>query len=72
MESVNDGVFLEGECGPCEYQRYRTQPALLAALDCLLEQTVDMDLAFGIELTEGEALAREQALSAIGNAYGNA
>jgi hypothetical protein len=40
-------------------------PDLLAALDYLLEQTVDMDLKHGIELTEGETEAREQALAAI-------
>lgn len=40
-------------------------PRLLAALDYLLEQTVDMDLTYGIALTEGEADARQQALDAI-------
>lgn len=40
-------------------------PDLLAALDYLLGQTVDMDLKHGIELTEGETEAREQALAAI-------
>lgn len=40
-------------------------PKLRAALDYLLEQTVDMDLKNGIELTEGEKEARAQALAAI-------
>ncbi len=40
-------------------------PRLLAALDYLLEQTVDMDLTYGIALSEGEADARQQALDAI-------
>jgi hypothetical protein len=42
---------------------------LLEALDYLLEQTVDMDLRHGIELSEGEAKARMQALAAIAEVY---
>lgn len=38
-------------------------PRLKRALDCLLEQTVDQDLAHGISLTEGQQHAREQALA---------
>lgn len=45
-------------------------PELLAALHYLLEQTVDQDLAYGIELTEGETEARAQALAAIAKATG--
>jgi hypothetical protein len=26
---INDSLFGEGECGACEYLRYRTQPELL-------------------------------------------
>ncbi|SRR5579875_259730 len=40
-------------------------PELLEALDYLLEQTVDMDLKYGIGLSEGEADARAKALAAI-------
>lgn len=40
-------------------------PELLAALDYLLAQTVDMDLEYGIGLTEGEQDARTKALDAI-------
>ena len=47
-------------------------PELLEALDNLLAQTVDRDLAFGIELTPGEQGAREKALSAIAKATGGA
>jgi hypothetical protein len=43
-------------------------PDLLAALDYLLEQTVDCDLAYGIELTEGEHEARQMARAAIAKA----
>src|SRR6266404_1051342 len=39
-------------------------PKLLEALDYLLAQTVDMDLKHGITLSEGEADARAEALSA--------
>lgn len=45
-------------------------PELLEALDYLLEQTVDMDLKYGIELSEGEAEARAMALAAIAKACG--
>ena len=47
-------------------------PELLEALDYLLEQTVDMDLKYGIELSEGEEVARAKALSAIAEATGRA
>src|SRR5439155_13904610 len=40
-------------------------PDLLEALDYLLEQTVDMDLNYGISLSEGEEEARAKALAAI-------
>jgi hypothetical protein len=40
-------------------------PELLEALDYLLEQTVDMDLKYGLTLSEGETDAREKALRAI-------
>lgn len=38
---------------------------LIGALEYLLQQTVDADLAHGIELTQGEADARERAINAI-------
>jgi hypothetical protein len=43
-------------------------PELLEALDYLLEQTVDMDLKYGIGLSEGEEDARAKALAAIAKA----
>jgi hypothetical protein len=43
-------------------------PELLEALDYLLEQTVDMDLKYGIGLTEGEKDARAKAMTAIAKA----
>ena len=45
-------------------------PELLQALDYLLEQMVDMDLKYGIALSEGEEDARAQALAAIAKANG--
>jgi hypothetical protein len=43
-------------------------PKLLRALDYLLEQTVDMDLKYGITLSEGERDARAVALAAFAEA----
>jgi hypothetical protein len=45
-------------------------PELLEALDYLLEQTVDMDLKYGIGLSEGEQDARTKALAAIAKTNG--
>ncbi len=45
-------------------------PKLLQALDYLLEQTVDMDLKYGIALGEGKAEARAMALAVIAEATG--
>jgi len=72
VETVNESNFGEGECGACEYHRYLTCGALIEALDYLLEQTVDQDIAYGIELTEGEQEARQKALDAIAKANGQA
>lgn len=47
-----------------------TAPKLLEALDYLLIQTVDMDLKYGITLSEGEEDARAKALAAIAEATG--
>ena len=46
-------------------------PDLLAALEYLLEQTIGQDQQYGIELTEGEAIAEQKALAAITKAKGN-
>ena len=47
-------------------------PELADALEYLLGQTVNMDLAHGIGLTEGEADARERALAILAEARGEA
>lgn len=70
VETVNDGVFEHGECVCCEKHRYETQPILMEALKYLLQQTVEMDLAYGIELTEGESDARTKAIKAIAHSNG--
>lgn len=46
-------------------------PDLLAALEYLLEQTIGQDQQYGVELTEGEAIAEQKALAAITKAKGN-
>ena len=46
-------------------------PKLLEALHALLAETVDMDLKYGIALSEGEAEARAMALTAIAEANGS-
>lgn len=45
-----------------------TTAELIESLHCLLEQTVDRDLKYGITLSDGEAEARAKALSAIARA----
>ena len=45
-------------------------PQLLVALAYLLEQTIDQDLKYGIELTEGEEEAHTQARAALAVARG--
>ena len=45
-------------------------PRLLEALHYLLAETVDMDLKYGIGLSEGEEDARGMALSAVAAATG--
>jgi hypothetical protein len=49
-------------------RRRKLADELVAALDYLLQQTVDMDLKYGIGLTEGEEEARARALAVIARA----
>lgn len=37
VDTVNDGVFLGGECGVCERARYESQPEIKASLIELIE-----------------------------------
>ncbi len=41
VESVNGSNFGDGECGPCEYARYRSQPAIREAADVLWTAIAD-------------------------------
>lgn len=41
---------------------------MLAALEYLLEQTIGQDQQYGVELSEGEAIAEQKALAAIAKA----
>ena len=51
-------------CANC-YNLQRKVNMLRKALDYLLEQTVDQDLAYGQSLTEGEKDARRKAINAM-------
>lgn len=48
-----------------EAQNLAALPELMDALDDLLKQTVDRDLAEGVELTAGAKKARRKALAAL-------
>ncbi len=72
VESINGSNFHDGECGSCEYQGYRACGELIEALDELLAQTLDQDLAVGNELSDREEDARQRATSAIARAHGHA
>ncbi len=41
VETVNDSNFSDGECGPCEYRRYRTQPELLTLVQAFRQECGD-------------------------------
>jgi hypothetical protein len=69
-ESFIAEVFDETDQWRANARLMAAAPELLAALDELLRCTVDMDLAYGITLTEGEQEARDHALIAIEKACG--
>jgi hypothetical protein len=69
-ESFIAEVFDETDEWRANARLIAAAPEFLAALDVLLRCTVDMDLAYGITLTEGEDEARRQALAAIEKACG--
>ena len=66
----NLSVVLAQGCVKEEAQLFAAAPELADALEQLLQQTVDMDQNSGIELTEGEREARDQAIAALAKAYG--
>lgn len=65
VESVNDSAFRDGECGRCEYKRYRSQPELLAACRAMVSGIPD-------ELMDTHLLNLVDRLKAAIKAYGNA
>lgn len=65
--ALAESAFAAGERLAAE-KAEAAAPDLLSALNYLLEQTVDMNLAQGFNLTKGEDEARNQALDAIAKA----
>jgi hypothetical protein len=71
VDVVGDDHFDHSQLIDFDGERVRkAAPKLLEALDYLLAQTVDMDLKYGITLSEGEEDARAKALAAIAEAKG--
>jgi len=69
VDVVGDEEYQHSRWIDFEPERLRNAaPLLLEALDCLLAQTVDQDLKYGIGLSEGEEDARAKALAAIAKA----
>jgi len=80
QQRFDAGSIMQSACGHfgCELLAEATHgitrhgcrfvPELIEALDYLLEQTIDRDLKYGINLSEGEADARAKALAAIARA----
>lgn len=69
VDLVGDDDFTQSVVIDFEPERQRKAVSeLLDALNYLLEQTVDMDLKYGIGLSEGEEDARAKALAVIAEA----
>jgi len=66
VESVNEGTFRDGECGPCEYRRYRSVPILVVACEGAI--TYIRQNGFGHDRTQ----RIEELVSAITIRHGNA
>lgn len=66
--SVDEGRIASPQQQDANRRLIAAAPDMLEALDYLLEQTVDMDLKYGIGLSEGEEDARTKALAAIAKA----
>lgn len=76
VETVNDSAFRDGECGPCEFARYKSQPELLAHLENIIEMSHSVaanwesgDLAAAVRNLDRIATAAELAIT---KAHGNA
>lgn len=69
VDVAGDDEFTQSVAIDFEPERQRkAAPELLDALSYLLEQTVDMNLKYGIGLSEGEEDARAKALAVIAKA----
>lgn len=66
-ETINESNFGDGECGPCEYGRYKSQPELLTAAEDALEDLKAWKAAVGTEEcpeTDETILKLERAIAA--------
>ena len=70
--TVNGSNFHEGECGPCEYRRYASQPALLDAAELAVAEIDQWDEAMGGSKDPRTKEAIDALDSAIARAYGKA
>ncbi len=70
VESINDSNFHEGECGPCEYHRYRTQPELLHACGLALDEIDQWVEVIGGSEDPRTAFAVHALVAAIAEATG--
>jgi hypothetical protein len=73
VSTINDSNFKEGECGPCEYQRYRSQPGLLTALSLARDAIVGVKMFKDRCSDEYKRLGRllDRIDEAFTQAYGN-
>lgn len=77
VETINDSNFNEGECGPCEYQRYRSQPELVKKLHELVQMAESVignwengsKLAYAVNSLER---VTGEAIEVLKNSNGNA
>jgi hypothetical protein len=67
VETSNNNNFNEGECGPCEYERYTLVPKLLAALQEAKEYVELMLDSSGEDNGESKMLTRWQRLTQNAN-----
>lgn len=63
VATINDSEFRDGECGECEYGRYRRHAELLQTLITIRDTTESLDYEDDDVL--GELKAKEEALDEI-------
>lgn len=52
VDTVNGSTFDDGECGPCEYRRYQSQPKLLALVQTLRQDCSNQVQQYRDDLNE--------------------